>query len=93
MQTSEILELAKLASIEIDDDEIASIRGALAEIMSLIDQLQQAPADSLEPLAHPLDVKQALRPDAVIEDGRREEIQKGAPEVQDGFYVVPPVID
>ena len=48
---------------------------------------------SVEPMAHPLDMSQRLRPDAVTESNRREEFQAHAPSVKHGLYIVPKVIE
>jgi aspartyl-tRNA(Asn)/glutamyl-tRNA(Gln) amidotransferase subunit C len=44
-------------------------------------------------MAHPLDAAQRLRPDVVTEPNERDEFQKNAPAVDDGFYLVPKVIE
>lgn len=93
METHEIFRLADLAAIQVEDDEIDAIRDALTDIMTLIDQLQQAPLESLEPLAHPLDIIQTPRADKIAADDRREDILKVAPGTDNGYYIVPPVID
>jgi aspartyl-tRNA(Asn)/glutamyl-tRNA(Gln) amidotransferase subunit C len=44
-------------------------------------------------MAHPLDAAQRLRADVVTESDERDELQKNAPAVADGFYLVPKVIE
>ncbi len=44
-------------------------------------------------MAHPLDMHQRLRPDVVTEPDRREAFQAIAPEVDNGLYLVPKVIE
>ena len=44
-------------------------------------------------MAHPVEMVQRLRPDEVREPDRRDLLQRGAPEVEDGLYLVPRVID
>ncbi len=45
------------------------------------------------PMAHPLDMPQRLRGDVVSEENRRERFQKIAPQVENGLYLVPQVIE
>jgi len=45
------------------------------------------------PMAHPLDANQRLREDQITETDRRGEFQAGAPAVENGFYLVPKVIE
>jgi aspartyl-tRNA(Asn)/glutamyl-tRNA(Gln) amidotransferase subunit C len=44
-------------------------------------------------MAHPVDQPQRLRPDVVTEHIDRDAIQAHAPAVQNGFYLVPKVIE
>ena len=44
-------------------------------------------------LAHPLDSAARLRPDAVSETIDRELYQQGAPETEEGLYLVPRVVE
>ena len=50
-------------------------------------------ASILTPMAHPVETAQRLRRDEVGEDDRRDLLQQGAPEVENGLYLVPRVVD
>lgn len=94
MNDRDIRRLARLASINIRDDEIEGVRSAINEIMALIDDLLDADAGSLEPLIHPIaNQGQYLRPDNISEENERERLQKAAPAVKKGLYQVPAVLD
>ena len=49
--------------------------------------------DGIAPLAHPLEAVQRLRDDEVTETDQHERLQSLAPEVSDGLYLVPRVIE
>ncbi len=85
--------LALLARLDISEKDIASTTASIGEILSLIDQLQQADTQNVEPLAHPLDAKQRLRADEVTEVNHRDTYQALAPLCEDGLYLVPRVIE
>jgi aspartyl-tRNA(Asn)/glutamyl-tRNA(Gln) amidotransferase subunit C len=55
--------------------------------------MQSVDTESVEPLAHPLDVVQRLRIDEVTEENQRESLQKLAPASEDGLYLVPKVLE
>ena len=61
--------------------------------LGLIDEMRQVATSGIEPMAHPLDAVQRLRPDAVTETDRRELYQSVAPAVEGGLYLVPKVIE
>ena len=85
--------IATLARLEFDEAEIPDFVDKLGSIVDFVDQLQQADTDSVEPMAHPLDQVQRLRPDEVTERVDRDEYQKNASAVADGMYLVPRVIE
>ncbi|MCH8257980.1 MAG: aspartyl/glutamyl-tRNA amidotransferase subunit C, partial [Proteobacteria bacterium] len=47
----------------------------------------------VEPLAHPLEADQRLRPDEITEVVDRDRYQRGAPATRDGLYLVPRVVE
>jgi aspartyl-tRNA(Asn)/glutamyl-tRNA(Gln) amidotransferase subunit C len=49
--------------------------------------------DGVEPLAHPMEAEQRLRPDEVTENVDRDLYQAGAPATRDGLYLVPRVVE
>lgn len=65
----------------------------LSNILDLVDQLSAVDTTGVEPMAHPLDMTQRLREDVVTETNHREKYQAVAPEVEDGLYLVPKVIE
>nr|WP_285903096.1 Asp-tRNA(Asn)/Glu-tRNA(Gln) amidotransferase subunit GatC [Alkalimarinus sediminis] len=85
--------IARLAKLQISDDQLEKITGDLSNILSLVDQLQAADTSNIEPMAHPMDAVQRLRPDQVTETNNREAFQKIAPATEEGLYLVPKVIE
>jgi aspartyl-tRNA(Asn)/glutamyl-tRNA(Gln) amidotransferase subunit C len=93
LSDDQIRRIARLARIAIGDAESAEVRSRLNRVLGLIDQLQAVDTTGVEPMAHALDLVQALRVDKVTEDDRRGENQRGAPAVEGGLYLVPKVIE
>ena len=90
---SEVSKVAELARIEIADEEMDEIESRITEILNLINQMQSVDTDAILPMSHPLDGKQILRSDMVSEINNREELQKLAPKIEDGLFLVPKVIE
>ena len=90
---TEVEKVAHLARLHISDSEIDEVIGRITDILALIDQMQSVDTDAVVPLAHPLDLTQRLREDDVTEFNRRDELQLLAPEVEQGLYLVPKVIE
>lgn len=93
MNRDEVKKLAYLARLSVGKEEIDRLGGSLSGILDFFERLDAAELEAVEPLAHPLDIGQRLRPDAVAEEDRRERFQAIAPHSRDGYYLVPKVID
>ena len=93
LDKDQVRHIALLARLDITDAEIPDTVDKLSKIMDFVDQLSQAPADGVVPMAHPLNATQRLRPDAVTEADERDRIQANAPSVDGGLYLVPRVIE
>ena len=90
---SEVSKVAQLARLKVTEEEIDDIENRIADILVLIDQMQLVDTDSVVPMSHPLDGKQILRSDTVSEENNRDELQKLAPKVENGLFLVPKVIE
>ncbi len=89
----EVKRVAWLARIEITDAEAAAAQGPLNDIFKLIEQMQSVDTEGVAPMAHAQDVVQRLREDRVTETDRHALYQSIAPQVEDGLYLVPKVIE
>lgn len=85
--------IATLARIEVSDAEATRVQGQLNGILAMIEQMQAVPTDTVEPMSHAQDLGQRLREDRVTEVDQREAFQGIAPQVADGLYLVPRVIE
>ena len=93
MDAELIDKLMRLAALHLEAGERELLSDNLLKIVGLIDTMQSADTDLVEPLDHPLDGVQPLRPDEVTEVVDRSRFQAAAPEVRDGLYLVPRVVE
>ena len=93
MDAATIDKLLRLAALRLDVSERARLHVDLDKIVAFVDAMQSVDTDGVEPLAHPLDGVQPLRPDRVSETVERERFQQNAPAVRDGLYLVPRVVE
>lgn len=89
----EVGRIAHLARLELAEEDAPGHAEELSGILALVEQMQAIDTEGVEPMAHPLDATQRLRPDAVTERDERERYQACAPAVADGLYLVPRVLD
>ncbi|NDU87866.1 MAG: Asp-tRNA(Asn)/Glu-tRNA(Gln) amidotransferase subunit GatC [Ferrovum sp.] len=86
-------QLARLACIQLTEQELAVLPQQFDSILGLIDQLQAVDTHGVEPLAQAFDMPVRLRADEVTAKNQRELFQSLAPEVEKGLYLVPKVIE
>lgn len=92
--TSEDVEkIAHLARLAVAPEEGASLSQDLSNILDLVAQMNAVDTAGVEPMAHPLEMHQRLRPDEVTETDRRERYMSNAPQVENGLFLVPKVIE
>ena len=89
----QLVRLSRLARIAVRSEEYAAVVERLNRVLGLIDEMRQVDTSGIEPMAHPLDATQRLRPDAVTEPDRHELYQSVAPAVEGDLYLVPKVIE
>jgi aspartyl-tRNA(Asn)/glutamyl-tRNA(Gln) amidotransferase subunit C len=89
----EVKRVAWLARIEITDAEAQAVQGHLNDIFKLIEQMQSVDTEGVAPMAHGQDVVQRLREDRITEGDQHALYQSIAPQVEDGLYLVPKVIE
>ena len=93
VKKSEIAYISSLSKLKMEDAEMENYTRQISEILEMIQQLEKVDTDDIEPMAHPLNMKQRLRLDLVTEENRRELYQKNAVVFEEGFYKVPKVIE
>ena len=93
LEPSKVREIAHLARLAIDGNDIPAYTENLSRILDFVEQLGSVATEGTPPLAHPLEMPQRLRADAVEEADQRELFQSIAPATRDGLYLVPKVIE
>jgi aspartyl-tRNA(Asn)/glutamyl-tRNA(Gln) amidotransferase subunit C len=93
LNITDIKRIAHLARLEINEQEATATLTKLSGILGLIEQMQAVDTNGITPMSHSQDVTQRLREDVVTQTNRRADFQAIAPQVQDGLYLVPKVIE
>ena len=88
-----VARIARLARIAVPDDELAPLADELSHILKWIEQLNEVDTDGVPPMTSVAAMKLAWREDRVTDGGRSEDILANAPERQDGYFMVPKVVE
>jgi len=97
MKLDDVQRIAHLSRLELNPAEAQAILPQLQAVFSLVEEMQAVDTTGLEPLAHPIlflrQLAQPLRADQVTDTDHRTENMLSAPAEQDGYFLVPKVIE
>ena len=93
LSRDQVLRIARLARIEVAPAEAEALVHELNGILAMVERMAAADTGGVEPMSHPEDAAQRLREDRVSETDQRAAFQAVAPQVEDGLYLVPRVIE
>ncbi len=89
-----VRKVAKLARIALAEERVAPMAAELNGIMAWIEQLNEVNIDDVEPMTSAVEgLSLPMRQDLVTEGDDPESVLKNAPKTEDGFYVVPKVVE
>ena len=86
-------QVARLARLALQPEEKRRLTEQLNAILAYMEQLNEVPADSVEPTAHVLDLVNVFRDDTVRQTLSAEEALANAPEAAQHYFVVPRIIE
>src|SRR5690242_13153481 len=85
--------IAHLARIAVAEEEVGHLQGELNAILAFVEQLREVDVTGVEPMTSVTPMKMKMRADAVTDGGKPEDILSNAPASEDGFFLVPKVIE
>ncbi len=93
MDKETVYKIGRLAKLKIAEDEADMFAEQLGGILNWVEQLGEVDTDDIEPLANVVDIAPKMRADIVSDGGIQEDVLANAPEDQQGYYVVPKVVE
>jgi aspartyl-tRNA(Asn)/glutamyl-tRNA(Gln) amidotransferase subunit C len=89
----EVLKLASLSAMTLDDAEVDSLRTDIENILGYVNQLSELDTSTVEPTYQVTDLANVTRPDEIIDyKTSREDLLNLAPETIDTSVKVPKVL-
>jgi aspartyl-tRNA(Asn)/glutamyl-tRNA(Gln) amidotransferase subunit C len=85
----QVLHVARLARIELTDDEVEHFAAELSKVLDWVETIDQLDLDDVPPTSHVVDVVNRLRPDEPRPSLTRDQALANAPAVKDGGFLVP----
>jgi aspartyl-tRNA(Asn)/glutamyl-tRNA(Gln) amidotransferase subunit C len=93
LSREEVLHIAHLARIGLDDEEVAKFQVQLSDILAHFELLNELDTDAVEPTAYPLPLESVMREDEVRPSLPVEDVLANAPLAEDGAFRVRAVLE
>ncbi|MFK7856390.1 MAG: Asp-tRNA(Asn)/Glu-tRNA(Gln) amidotransferase subunit GatC [Granulosicoccus sp.] len=93
LTSKDIQDIAHLARLGVEQDALEPLAKDLSTVLALVEELQAIDTSNVQPMEHPASASLLLREDEVTESNRRDVLQAPAPSTEDGYFLVPRVIE
>lgn len=92
LSAEDVAHVAKLALLDISDDEVATFTEQLRGVIETAQQMNEVDLEGVEPTHHPLGLSNVMRPDVAAPSLDRDEVLAQAPATEEGRFKVPPAL-
>ena len=90
LSRAQVLHVARLARLELSDDEVARFGEQLSAILEAVGKVAELDLDDVPPTSHPLEVVNAWRDDEPHESLPLDRVFANAPQREGDLFRVPP---
>ena len=91
LSLDQVRKVAKLARLELSEPDLARMQQQLSAILDYVEELNKLDTDGVEPLAHPLPVRNVFRPDEEAPSLPPDNALQNAPSRVGDYFGVPAV--
>jgi len=83
--------VAKLARLELTDEEKELYTKQLGDVLKYVDQMNEVDTSNVKPMTQVIDFVNIMREDKVVYEQTKEELMANAPEEENGYFKVPKI--
>jgi aspartyl-tRNA(Asn)/glutamyl-tRNA(Gln) amidotransferase subunit C len=89
LDRAQVLHVARLARLHLDEDEVARMEGELSKVLGHVERIRELDLTDVQPTSHVVDVAGVMRADDPVPCLPRDVVLSAAPEPVDGGFGVP----
>ncbi len=93
VDSATIVRVAHLARIAVDPAEVDTLKSEFNSMLGFVEQLSGLDVEAVEPMTSVRPMRIKMRADVVTDGGYPDRIIANAPAAEDGFFVVPKVVE
>lgn len=90
---STVRRIARLARIRITDEEAQLLQNELSGILAWVEQLGEVDTSAVEPMTRVVPIELKMRRDEITDGAIAADVTRNAPAIQDGYFVVPKIVE
>ena len=92
ISTADVAHVARLARLDLSDEDLEQFTEQLGAVLEHARDVDALDTAGVPPTAHPLPLRNVLRPDLVVPSLDRDEVLSQAPEAEAGQFRVPRIL-
>ncbi len=89
----DVRKVANLARIALPEEKVEHMTKELNSILGWVEQLNEVDVDGVEPMTSVVDTSLPMREDKVTDGNIQDRVLANAPRSEEGFFVVPKVVE
>lgn len=93
VDTKTVRKVARLARIAVPEERLEPLAKELNGILQWIEQLNEVDVEGVDAMTTPVKMTLPMREDVVSDGNIRYQVLANAPKSEDGFFVVPKVVE
>ncbi len=88
----DVLKVASLSRLKLSETEVDNLGKQMGSVLKYIDMLSELDTDSIEPMAHAIEISNVFREDQLQESLAREKALSNAPQTDGNYFLVPAIL-
>ena len=93
LTSEDVRSVARLARLQLSDEEVERLTQQLGEILTYVEQLNEVDTEGVEPMAHAIELSNVLRADDPRDSLPREAALGNAPQTDGKYFLVPQILE
>ena len=93
LSREDVRHVAELARLDFSDEEEGRMAEEMSRILEYVEKLDELDTSGVPPMSHVLDVTNVYREDDIESRIDREQALEAAPDAEQGYFLVPRVVD
>ncbi len=92
---NQVKHIAKLARLDLNEEEVEEFQEELSSILDYVDQLKELDVSDVEPTSYSVDIKNVMRDDEAedTDPERVKKLRKAFPDEEDGYDKVKSILE